>query len=191
MKMNFTEHDVTAMHAELSATRERVHKPILVRGIAASHRRDQMNYLRQQEKLAAWRRTNGLDRSEVLAERQRRILRYVCLVDDPEYSKSKYMLNRGGHPPLNNFTESMWAEVNRLRQELSPPQPPMLNVLPRRSSARSPPEKPCSVSRVLTDIRTEKPEISDKDKRGEIPLLVHVCEDENIQCKMRSERIAL
>ena len=35
--MTFTEHEVTTIHAELAAFRERVHKLILVRKIVASH----------------------------------------------------------------------------------------------------------------------------------------------------------
>ena len=38
---------------------------------------------------------------------------------------------------------------------------------------------------------TEEPERSDKDKRKKIPLLVHVCEDQNIEGKMGPELIAL
>ena len=39
-KINFTEHDVIAMHAESAATREHVHKLIQVGEIAASHNLD-------------------------------------------------------------------------------------------------------------------------------------------------------
>ena len=69
VKMNFNKHDVIAMHAKLIATLDRVHKLIQVRKITASHRSDQTNRSRLLEKLAAWRRTNDFDRSEILAER--------------------------------------------------------------------------------------------------------------------------
>ena len=86
MKISFTEHDVIAMHAELAAIRERVHKLILVREIVASHRFDQINHhFRLLEKLVAWRRRRSFDRSEVLAERQCRTQRRVCSVDDTDY----------------------------------------------------------------------------------------------------------
>ena len=38
MKMDFIEHDVITMYAELAATHEAVHKHILVTEIAASYR---------------------------------------------------------------------------------------------------------------------------------------------------------
>ena len=72
LKMNLNKHDVIAMFAELAAARNSVHRPIRVRGFAASHMSDQTSHLRLVEKLAAWRRTNEFDRSEVLAERQHR-----------------------------------------------------------------------------------------------------------------------
>ena len=44
--MAFTEQEVAAMHAELAAIRERIHKLILTREVAASHRLEQMRHLR-------------------------------------------------------------------------------------------------------------------------------------------------
>ena len=49
----FHEHDVTVMHAELPARRERVNKRVLVRENAAFLRLDQMHHLRLLAKLAA------------------------------------------------------------------------------------------------------------------------------------------
>ena len=86
------------------------------------------------------------DRSEVLAAKQRRTQGHVCSVDDPECCKSKYILNLDGRYRLN----SMWTEVNRLRQEILPPQ--YSNLPLRRPSARSPPQQPCSDSRTVTDM---------------------------------------
>ena len=53
------------MHAKSTAVRERVHKYILVGEIRASHRLEEIYYLRQLEIFAAWRRTNGFDRADV------------------------------------------------------------------------------------------------------------------------------
>ena len=75
------------MHAKLAAGHERVHKLILVREIASSHRLDKMHLFRLLEKLAAWRRSNDFDKREVLTENQHIIHGRVCSVDDPEHSK--------------------------------------------------------------------------------------------------------
>ena len=61
--MNHTEHNGTAMHAELNAVRKQARKLILVTEIVTSHRLDEMNHLRLREKLAAWRREMVLTRS--------------------------------------------------------------------------------------------------------------------------------
>ena len=81
-EMNFTKHDVSVIIAELTATHECVQELITVREIATFHTLDQINHLWLLEKLAAWRRTNGFDRSKVLAERQHRSQGHVYLVDD-------------------------------------------------------------------------------------------------------------
>ena len=101
--MNFTKHDVTAMHAELAATRERVHKLILAREIAASYRLDQINHLRLQDKLAAWRRTNGFDRSEVLSKRQCRFRSKCVRSMIRSTPKSNYIVTRDSCPPFKNL----------------------------------------------------------------------------------------
>ena len=120
-----TEQDITAMHAELAAVRERVHKPIMVREIETSHRLDQMHHLRLLEKLAAWSRNNGFDRSEVLAERQRRTRGRVFLVDNPKHSEIEVHFEPRRPPSLREVIEGMWAVVNRLREETLSPQPPL------------------------------------------------------------------
>ena len=63
MKMDFIEHDVITMYAELAAIHEAVHKHILVTEIAASYRLYQMLHLSLLKKLTAWRRNNGLIRA--------------------------------------------------------------------------------------------------------------------------------
>ena len=72
-------------------------------------------------------------------------------------------------------------------QELLPSKSRQYNFPPQRSSARSPPQQPCSVSRVTIDIGTEGLKRSNKDKRREIPLFLHVCEEEKIEGKMGPE----
>ena len=68
VKLSFTEHGVTAMHAELAAIRERVHKLFRIRGIAVSHKLEHIRHFRLLEKLAAWKRDDGFDSREVIAE---------------------------------------------------------------------------------------------------------------------------
>ena len=46
MNNKFTEYDVTVMHKELAAARERVHKLIMVRKLAASPELEQMRHVR-------------------------------------------------------------------------------------------------------------------------------------------------
>ena len=46
-----------------------------------------MHHLRLLETLAAWRRTDGFDGSEILAEGQRRIQGHACSVDDLKLSE--------------------------------------------------------------------------------------------------------
>ena len=53
------------MHAELKAIRKRVRKLIMVGEIAASHRLEEINFLRLREKLAASRINYRFDKIEV------------------------------------------------------------------------------------------------------------------------------
>ena len=100
--MNFAKDDVIAIHAELTAARERVHTLMRVWDLTVSHKLDRMNHLRLLEKFAAWRRTNGFDMSEVLTETQHRAQGHTCSVDDPEHYKTMYILTHDGLPHLNN-----------------------------------------------------------------------------------------
>ena len=131
MKMNFAKHDVIVVNEELTAARERMHKIVVVREIAASHILYQMNNIRLLEKLAAWRRTNGLDINEVLAERQRMIQGHVCSVDGLGYSQIEVYFDPRRPSSLQQFTESIWAEINRLRQEILPPHSRCSAISPR------------------------------------------------------------
>ena len=82
--------------------------------------------------------------------------------------------------------------MNRLRQKLlqsyPPPQYDTPGVIVCTITTTG---AACSVSRVVMVKDTVEPKKYDKDKRGEILLLVHVCEKENIKGKMRPERITL
>ena len=119
-KMNFTEQDVTMMHAELAAIRERVHKLILfmefdvsqIRSIAPTPTARKACSLEEKQHFVG---------SEVLAERQRRIQGHVCSVDNPEHDQIEVCFEPRRPPSPLEFIESMWSEVNRLRQELLPP----------------------------------------------------------------------
>ena len=124
-----------------------------------------MHHVRLLEKLAAWRRTNGFDWSEVLTERQHRTQGHV-------YSQIDVYFDPRRPPISQQFTEVMWAQVNRLRQEhLLSQLPSQYDLSPRQSPAR-PPEQPSSVSRMTTDTGKMEPEKNNQE-RGEIPL-VHV-----------------
>ena len=61
-----------------------------------------------------------------------------------------------------------------MRQELllSQPPPPQYDVPPQRLSTRSPPQQPCSVSRVITYMDMDDPEGDGKNKlRGKLCFL--------------------
>ena len=170
--MNSIKHDIINMHTELAEAHERVHKLIRVWELAESHKLDQMNHLQLLEKLAASRRTNDFHTSEALAERQHRTQGYMCSVDYPKHHQIDIYFNPRRSSPPHEYIESMWAEVNVLKQEIFLSQPPsQYDVPPRRSSARfarSPPQQPCSVSGMTTDMSTKNPEGDGRDKRGEI-----------------------
>ena len=62
--MKFTEHDVTAMLAQLVAVCKRFHKLILVRSLlAASHKLEQIFRVRVRKKAEAWKREDGHDKN--------------------------------------------------------------------------------------------------------------------------------
>ena len=75
-------------------------------------------------------------------------------VDDQEYSKIEIYFELRQPPSPQEFTESMRAEVNQLRQELlqSPPPQQQHDFPPRQPSIRSPPQQLCYVYRVITDM---------------------------------------
>ena len=85
MNIKFKEHDVTTMHAESAAVRERVHKPTLLRERAASHKLEQIRHPRLLEKLATWKRDDDFDRNEILAEMHRRNIWRLYSGDDPKH----------------------------------------------------------------------------------------------------------
>ena len=106
---------------------------------------------------------------------------------------SKYILSRNGRPRLENLSHIMWTEVNQLSEGgILPPQPPPYhNFPPRRISARSPPQQPCSASRLISGKDTVEPERSDQNKRWEFSLDIHIGEEENIKSKMKPQRTTL
>ena len=113
MKMKFITHDVTDMQAELAVVRERVHKLVLIREFAASHKLEQILRVRVPKQAAAWKREDGFDRNEIIAERYRRTLRRLYAGDDPEpFIEIQYNIRRLSTP--EEFTEGMESEVNRL-----------------------------------------------------------------------------
>ena len=69
LKITLTEHCVTAMHAEVAASRERVYIPVRIRDITISHKLQQICHLRLHDRRAAWKRDDEFDRREVVAER--------------------------------------------------------------------------------------------------------------------------
>ena len=153
-----------ATHAELTAICERVHMLILVREIAASHRLEQMYHLRLLEKVSVWRRNDGFDRNEVLAERQGRTQRHVYSVDGSEHCGIKVYFEPRRPPTSQKLITIMWTEMNQLRQEILPPQPPHHNLPPQRSPTRSLPQQPCSVPREISDKETMEPKEKDEGK---------------------------
>ena len=75
-----------------------------------------------------------------------------------------------------------------LKQELMPLQPPpQCDVSPRRPCARSPPQEPCPVSRVVT-VKERAVRLPAGD---ELPSDVRVCMEERIEGRIKPERIAL
>ena len=109
--MEFTEHNLTAMLAELAAVREL----ILVTKLATSHKLEQIRRLRVHEKVTAWKRGDGFDRNEIIAERHRRTLRRLYLGDDPEHFQIGVHHDPRRPPTPQEFNEGIKAEVNRLK----------------------------------------------------------------------------
>ena len=124
VKIKFTEHDVTTMHAKLAAAREPVLKLIRIRELAACHKLEQMCHLRLLEKLTAWKRDDGFDRNKIIAEKHWRTLRRLYSGDDPKHFHVGVYFDRRRPPMSQDITESMWGELKWLRQELSQSQPP-------------------------------------------------------------------
>ena len=156
VKITFTEHDVTTMHTELAAIRERVHKLIWVRESATSHK-----YLRLLQKLAAWKRDDGFDRREVTAER--RALKHVCLVDDPKHPEIQVQFDPRRPPTPQEFRGKLAKTETPVGQGKQDEAGTLANTAaaavrfsPATSSAR-PLQQPCSTSRVRTDMRSGEP----------------------------------
>ena len=122
--MSFTKRDETIMHAELTTVYKRVRKLNMVREVAVSDGLEEVNHLRLREKLAA-RRSYGYDRIDVQYGRwQRRNQGYVCSGDDPTHFQINVYSDCRRPPTPQESTESIWAEMNALKQEPMPLQPP-------------------------------------------------------------------
>ena len=125
-------------------------------------------------------------------ERQRKIGWRVYSVDDSVHCDLELDFQPRRPPTLEEHTEVWWTEVNRLRQEILPPQPPpQYDLSPLRSSTRSSPQQRCSSSRVVTDKGAVEPEGDDQDKRGEFPLEEQVGTKKKIKGNMKPERASL
>ena len=70
--------------ADLAAVCGRVYKLIRVRELAEFHKLEQMLCILMLEQKAAWKREDGFDRNEAIAERHERALRRLCTDYDPE-----------------------------------------------------------------------------------------------------------
>ena len=84
------------MLADLAAVRERVHKRIRVRELAAFCKLEQMRRVRMLEKQAAWKREGDFNRNEIIAadyDRNLFIFGYTTTLD--------------GRPPLKK--NSLWV----------------------------------------------------------------------------------
>ena len=112
------------MYVEIAAARARRNTLIGAMELAASNMLDQMDHLRLLEKLLARRRTNRFYRSEVLADRQYRAQEHMCSVDDPKQAQIDVYFDPRWSLTLEYCIESMGVEVNMLKQEILPPQPP-------------------------------------------------------------------
>ena len=106
MEIKFTEHDVTAMRAELAAVHERAHKLIRVREVAACHKLEQMRRVQPLESHGAWTRKVGFDRIKVIYGRQRGLwcMRFSLMIRSTP--KLRYILTRDGSPSLKNSLET-------------------------------------------------------------------------------------
>lgn len=167
--MRFTERNVTVMHVKLNVIRKRVRKLILVREITSYHQLDQMIHLRLRVKLATCRRNNGFDRIEVQDEWwQQRSQAHACSVEDPKHFDFRRL------PTPREFTEILGAEVNVLKQEVMPLQPPPQQPYP-------------AVSTVVTVKRTTV-ELSVEEV---IPFDVGVYLKKTIEGRIKSEKIAV
>ena len=99
--MNFTECDVTAILAKSREDCKCIRELGMLWKTVATHRLKELRHLRAVEKLAAWRRNNGLDQ---------------CDVCDEQWIHSPLP------PTPEQTTASMWAEMNALKEAISMPE---------------------------------------------------------------------
>ena len=97
------------------------------------------------------------------------------------------MAAKGTLPPT---LEMILQAYYPLPVQYQPPQSPQYDFPPRRSSARSLSQQPCSASRVTTVMGTEKTEGSDQNERRKIPL-VQIFEEQTMEGNIKPELITL
>ena len=90
--MTLPERDVHLMLEEPAALGGRVLKLIRVKELVAPHKPEQMRRVRMLEKQVAWKREDGVDRIEVIAERHEKSLGrlYAGFDSDPVYTGVHY-----------------------------------------------------------------------------------------------------
>ena len=106
------------MHAELDAFCKREYNVIFVREIATSYRLNEINHIRLRDKFTAWRRSTCFGRIEVQDETQHRNEGHMCSVDNLRHCQTNVYFDPRRPPTPQKFTESMWAAVNMLKQEI-------------------------------------------------------------------------
>ena len=83
--MPFPEHDICLMIAILRVTRKRVRELIRDRELASSNKQEQMlRRVKMLEKKAAWKREDGFNRIEIVAEMHEQTLRRLRADFDSE-----------------------------------------------------------------------------------------------------------
>ena len=104
--------DVYAMLADLAAVRERVHKLIRVRKLAAFHKPEQMRRFQMLEEQAIWKREVSFDRNEIISKRHERALRRLYVGYDPETFYIGVHYNTRRSLISEEFTMGMKVAVN-------------------------------------------------------------------------------
>ena len=100
VKMEFSDEKILAVLAESRQARKYLRKLGKVTETVAAYRLNEMRHLQAVEKLATWRRTHGDDR---------------IAADDNQWA------NRSVPLTPEQFTQSLWSELNALKDAISMP----------------------------------------------------------------------